>query len=293
MQLEVTAFVTCTKGFPYVPRGFLSSGQVDETECCYNEKLWCSRGLPDCDRYDRAAYPLGDQWVFEDQMTAFLALSPFPNAIMWNWATIVILGFGIVAALDFQARCMATKTARAAKLGCLIGAAIVLFVALPFSFLGSITRRVRVFGRLVLLPNKSVQRDIRNRPSDFHDVVPIRIYYGHDAPTSEFEVDSCSVALGLPTCGEWTPDRIAFLKLLTQQVSPFLGGWCLIGIMAATMSTSDGAILALGTVVSNNFLRHLDPWFPKLVTPNNLLLMARVSTLPMTFIATFIVAYYR
>jgi hypothetical protein len=40
-------------------------------------------------------------------MTDAEALAPFPNAILWNWATIVILGIGNLGALDFQSRCMA------------------------------------------------------------------------------------------------------------------------------------------------------------------------------------------
>jgi hypothetical protein len=38
----------------------------------------------------------------------------------------------------------------------------------------------------------------------------------------------------------------AFIKLLTTVPPGFLGGWGLLGIVAASMSTSDGAILALG-----------------------------------------------
>lgn len=30
------------------------------------------------------------------------AYGPFPNAILFNWATIFVLGFGNLAALDFQ-----------------------------------------------------------------------------------------------------------------------------------------------------------------------------------------------
>ena len=120
-----------------------------------------------------------------------------------------------------------------------------------------------------------------------------RKYYGPDSTNSAYAVDSCSEALGLATCAEWQPDPIAFLRLLTDHAPPLLGGWCLVGIMAATMSTADGAILALGTVMSNNLLRQLDPWFPRLVTPENLLLMARVSTLPLTIAATVIAAFYR
>ena len=121
----------------------------------------------------------------------------------------------------------------------------------------------------------------------------LRKYYGPDSTSSVYTVDSCSEALGLPTCAEWQPDPVAFLRLLTEHAPPVLGGWCMVGIMAATMSTADGAILALGTVMSNNLLRQLDPWFPRLVTPENLLLMARVSTLPLTIAATVIAAFYR
>jgi hypothetical protein len=110
------------------------------TGCCYNEELWCPEGLPNCERYDRAAYPLGDQQVYDGQMTNRLALSPFPNAIMWNWATIFILGFGNLAALDFQARCMAAKSSKVARLGCILAGCITLLVGVPVSFLGSIMR---------------------------------------------------------------------------------------------------------------------------------------------------------
>jgi hypothetical protein len=112
----------------------------DPSTCCYNEELWCPNGLPNCDRYDRGFYPFGDQRIFENQMADHLALSPLPNAIMWNWATILILGFGNVAALDFQARCMASKTPRGAALGCFLGGCFTFFVGIPFSYLGAITR---------------------------------------------------------------------------------------------------------------------------------------------------------
>ena len=37
------------------------------------------------------------------QMTDADALDPIPNAIFFNWATIFVLAFGNLAALDFQA----------------------------------------------------------------------------------------------------------------------------------------------------------------------------------------------
>jgi len=113
-------------------------------QCCYNTEQWCpgfSRGEP-CERYDRGAYPFGDQRQYAGQMTDPYALDPFPNAILWNWATIIILGLGNLAALDFQARCMASKTARNARIGCIIGGIITFFVGIPFSYLGGLTRYV-------------------------------------------------------------------------------------------------------------------------------------------------------
>jgi hypothetical protein len=76
--------------------------EVNTDLCCYNTEKWCPMGSPNCDRFDRAAYPVGDQRIYSGQMTDALALSPFPNAILWNWATILILGFGNLAALDFS-----------------------------------------------------------------------------------------------------------------------------------------------------------------------------------------------
>lgn len=40
--------------------------------------------------------------VFNDGMMDIDAYGPFPNAILFNWATIFVLGFGNLAALDFQ-----------------------------------------------------------------------------------------------------------------------------------------------------------------------------------------------
>lgn len=114
----------------------------DATLCCYNETKWCP-SEDDCTA-DNGAYPFGDQPVFSDQMTNHLALTPFPNAIMWDWATIFILALGNLAALDFQARCMAAKTPSTATWGCLIGGIFTFFVGVPFAYMGSITRYERL-----------------------------------------------------------------------------------------------------------------------------------------------------
>ena len=109
--------------------------------CCYNEAKWCPNGVTsdDCVR-DNGAYPFGDKPSFANQMTDSLALTPFPNAILWDWSTIIILGFGNLAALDFQARCMASKTPKIATMGCLIAGCFTFFIGIPFSYLGAITR---------------------------------------------------------------------------------------------------------------------------------------------------------
>jgi len=73
----------------------------------------------------------------------------------------------------------------------------------------------------------------------------------------------------------------------------FLSDDSLIGIVAASMSTADGAILAMGTVWSHNITRQLDSWYPSLVTPENLLTVARLSTIPFSLAATIIASETR
>ena len=80
---------------------------------------------------------------------------------------------------------------------------------------------------------------------------------------------------------------------MTHEAPPFLGGWCLIGIVAASMSTASGAILAMGTVFSHNVMRQLDAYVPNLVTDKNLVLAARLSTIPFSITSTLIAAYYK
>jgi hypothetical protein len=228
----------------------------DNTLCCYNEDLWCP-SADNC-RADNGAYPIGDQPIFNNQMGDFLALAPFPNNIFYNWATIFILAFGNLAALDFQARCMAAQTPKIATLGCIIGGLFTFFVGVPFAYMGALSR----------------------------------VYYGPDSVHAVFAADTCNPLLGLPTCAAWQPDPMAFLKLLTHQAPSFLGGWCLFGVVAASMSTADGAILAMGTCFAHNVMRQLDPWFPGLVTDKNLLTMARLSTIPFTLASTLIASFY-
>lgn len=115
--------------------------------------------------------------------------------------------------------------------------------------------------------------------------------YGPDSVHAQFEPDTCSTLLGLATCAKWEPDDAAFLKLLTHEAPRFLGGWCLVGLIAATMSTSDGAILALGTVFSHNILRQLGRLIRRPLSDSHLLMLARLSTFPYAIISAVLAIY--
>ncbi|KAL7468369.1 hypothetical protein ACHAXS_008592 [Conticribra weissflogii] len=235
--------------------------EYDVSACCYNTEKWC----PSDDQcfYDNGAYPFGDQRHFHDQMTSAYSLSPFPNALVFNWATIFVLSFGNLAALDFQARCMASKTAKVATIGCLLAGCLTFMVGVPFAYLGSITR----------------------------------VHYGPDSARASFETDSCHIALGQPTCSMWLPDKDAFVKYLTNEVPAFIGGWCLIGIVASSMSTCDGAILAMGTVFSHNILRNVGYFLPYVskdfIEEENLITVARIISVPFTMASAVIATLYR
>jgi hypothetical protein len=49
----------------------------------------------------------------------------------------------------------------------------------------------------------------------------------------------------------------------------------------------------MGTVFSNNIMRHLDIIYPDFITSKNLLLATRLSTIPFTLVAALIAAYYQ
>ena len=110
----------------------------DATLCCYNAAKWCPDGGT-CVT-DNGAYPVGDMRMFPTQMIEAGAMYPFPNAILFNWSQLIVLAFGNMGALDFQARCMASKSARIATIGCIVSGILCIVVGVPFSFLGSIAR---------------------------------------------------------------------------------------------------------------------------------------------------------
>lgn len=96
----------------------------DASLCCYNAEKWCpdetnctldngGESLFQLMRFSDIflvtrityfvlshrppAYPIGDQRSFPNQMTDAHSLAPFPNSIVFNWATVLVLSFGNLA----------------------------------------------------------------------------------------------------------------------------------------------------------------------------------------------------
>jgi len=260
------------------------------------------------------AYPLGDKPEVSEQLHDEDALDPIPNAIVLNWATMIVLAFGNLGALDFQARVFASKGPKTAVAGCFMAGCIAWIIGAVFC----------------------------------HIPGAVRALYGPSSPHAEFVADSCSnhitvlgcfgpghidtdpivnpscgtaagcdpkirkgfcnaIPMHTPTCGEWKPDPYAPLKMLTcfddtcNGFTDFLGDsglpgtfpgyvgnfpmpkgigiWILLAIIAASMSTGDGAILAMGTVLGHNILGKFGAPKSKLLT------VTRISTLFWTLIS--------
>lgn len=225
---------------------------TDPSLCIYNEAVWGTTGV------DNGAWPTGDSAIVWSEMKDYNGLPPFPNAIVYNWATIFILGFGNLSALDFQARCMAAKSPSVARWACIIAGCCTFIVGVPFSLLGGLSR----------------------------------YYYGPDSIYANFTPNTCSEMLDLPTCAQWEPNEFAFLQLATKQFPVFLGCWVLIGIIAASMSTSTGVLLAISTVLSHNVGQKILNYFAIAVTEARLLLIVRLTMPFVIFTAGMVASYY-
>lgn len=257
------------------------------------------------------AYPLGDKNMVGEQMTDADVLDPIPNAIHFNWITIFVLGFGNLAALDFQARVFGAKGPKTAVAGCILGGVISWIVGITFSFTSGAARAL--YG-----PSSPYAEFVPDSCSQ--EITIIGCFGGPDTgyfdgatgtPLSPGDPGipgwrgpgcGATVLNGVPTCGEWKPDPYAALKMFTctkekchylfdfdgtagigvlneeyHPMNPFIGGWVLVAIVAASMSTGDGAILAMSTVFSHNVMRKMPvPFFQD---DKNLLVLARLVTI--------------
>lgn len=245
------------------------------------------------------AYPVGDMPVIGAGLTDPDSYDPIPNAIFFNWATVIVLAFGNCMALDFNARCFAAKSGKTAQISCIL-AGIIAGIVGVFNTWNAGTMRA-LYG-----PSSPHAEFVANSCSA--DITVIGCFGGAAADPSLNKTCNAVPLPGVPTCGEWKPDPYAVLKLLTcdkpechaftdwEGSSGFepgheaffpmngaLGCWYLLGIVAASMSTADGAIVALGTVFSHNLLRKT-----KRVSDENLLKITRSSTLLFSIIAGLI-----
>jgi len=257
-------------------------------------------------------FPLGDKPVIAEQMSdpdGLGEVQGIPNAIAFNWVTIFVLGFGNLAALDFQARVMSAKGPSTAKIGCILGGVISIVVGVLFSFTSGAARAL--YG-----PSSPYAEYVADSCSE--EITIIGCFGGPDtgsaanpigkntAAWSNPNTEGCGATIlpGVPTCGEWKPDPYAPLRMFTCDkpqchyvfdfddsyglglgvggdgyfpMNPFIGGWILVSIIAASMSTGDGAILAMSTVSAHNLLRKLPgAWFKD---EKNLLMLARLLTI--------------
>ncbi|CAE7252726.1 unnamed protein product [Symbiodinium microadriaticum] len=217
------------------------------------------------------AYPVGDMPVIGAGLTDPDSYDPIPNAIFFNWATVIVLAFGNCMALDFNARCFAAKSGKTAQISCIL-AGIIAGIVGVFNTWNAGTMRA-LYG-----PSSPHAEFVANSCSA--DITVIGCFGGAAADPSLNKTCNAVPLPGVPTCGEWKPDPYAVLKLGGTWKSNLK---YLLGIVAASMSTADGAIVALGTVFSHNLLRKT-----KRVSDENLLKITRSSTLLFSIIAGLI-----
>jgi Na+/proline symporter len=237
-------------------------------------------------------YPLGDQTAFAAGAFDVDAYAPIPNAIVFNWSAVWALSLGGIGCLDFNQRIMAAKDGMSARVACYIAGCLVLTIGLICSACGGTIRAL--YG-----PSSPSAEFVADSCSKQITIVGCADYMAN-----------CNAMplVGVPTCGEWKPDPAAALKLMTcfkdychyfldfdgsagygagdESFHPMpagLGAWMLIAIVAGSMSSGDGAILACSTAFTNNIVRPIKPF-----SKEKLLLYTRCSTIVWTAVAMII-----
>lgn len=145
----------------------------------------------------------------------------FEAGALSTWASLLALALGDIVALDFMERVFASRTARYAKISCLLAGSMTILVGLGLAFLGTIA------GLLM------------------------------DTPSGEN----------------------AFFGFLEQYLPDGIRMMMFMGLLAACISTIDGAILACSVVLSKNVVQQN---FPKLVPSHKLLTFSRLTAIPVT-----------
>jgi sodium/proline symporter len=79
--------------------------------------------------------------------------------------------------------------------------------------------------------------------------------------------------------------ELVFIEMVKLLFNPFLAGFILCGVLAASMSTMDSQILVCASVLSEDCYKHL---FHKDATPQHLLKVSRIGVIFISFLALFI-----
>jgi Na+/proline symporter len=145
----------------------------------------------------------------------------FEAGALSTWASLLALALGDIVAIDFMERVFASRTARYAKISCLLAGGMTIVVGLGLAFLGVIA----------------------------------------------------SSLMG-QTGGE-----NVFFAFLEQYLPSGLRMMMFMALLAACISTIDGAILACSVVISKNIVQQN---FPKCIPPSRLLVFSRLMAIPVT-----------
>lgn len=79
--------------------------------------------------------------------------------------------------------------------------------------------------------------------------------------------------------------ELVFIEMVKSLFNPFVAGFILCGVLAASMSTMDSQILVCASVLSEDFYKHL---FHKEATPQHLLKISRISVVCISLLALLI-----
>jgi Na+/proline symporter len=184
----------------------------------------------------------------------FSGLTDISNGALINWAAIAALGFGDIVALDFMERVFAAKSPKTARNGALIAGGLTLLTVIPTSMMGIIALYA------ITTPDLMTNEQLGLAP---------------DAPREEFDP-----FLSLPVMATW--DRVPYP----------IGAALLMGVLGASMSTANGGLLAISSVISRNLIQR-DVLRGIMKKPGmedkKLLRTTRIATIPM-MVAAFILA---
>jgi SSS family solute:Na+ symporter len=193
------------------------------------------------------------------QYLDFSGLTSIADGALINWAAIAALGFGDIVALDFMERVFAAKSPKTARSGALVAGGLTLLTVIPTSMMGIIALYA------VTTPGLMTNEQLGIAPETPREA---------GVPPEGFDP-----FLSLPTMATW--DRVPFP----------IGAALLMGVLGASMSTANGGLLAISSVISRNLIQR-DVLRGAMKRPGmqdkKLLMTTRIATIPMMVAAFFL-----